>query len=596
MTWLTFGLMGCASASDEVADSGTNDSANLCQSHADCASGKCSDGICVAVASALEAVTVEVIAPAVVNVGDYQQMRYLQTLELSSAGQFDFSLDYVASLVVGARSPSTDCVYSTADDKERLRVAVEALQNPGVNGIASNSYVGASALGASDNYATLRVPPGNVDLYIVPQVESLDAEPAGDCSLVPFLALGQPIEAGKVLFEQRLPVAQRLSIDISIPVNDAGKSPLEGFVLDLVEPLLGRRLSSQVTLVPGAIELGVAHHVVELAYQPVVGAGAAELSGRELFRFTPPKGLVAPALYVAKVATDLFGDGQISISQVAKVPNTVAVSGAVESETGAAPVVSQITAVLRSAGDSSTSAIAQFTASTTTDEQGRFEFELVAGDYDFVATPLYENRFASRVGLWSISSDAKAQTDMNVTLPAKSSLTGRVVGSEKELAAIGANVVAVPSTIGQPATFIDNLLDNTRNLGRRSAAVPVELDGAFELGVDSGSYDVFICPATESGYPWVVRPNTVAFDGPVGLGAIQLSAPFAFSGLVKVRGTSASGDVLVLPGALIRAYALFDTNGRLVGDLASANSAVQIAEARANSVGEYSLLLPATLN
>jgi hypothetical protein len=100
----------------------------------------------------------------------------------------------------------------------------------------------------------------------------------------------------------------------------------------------------------------------------------------------------------------------------------------------------------------------------------------------------------------------------------------------------------------------------------------------------------------ESGYPWVVRPNTVVLEGPVGLGAVQLAAPSAFEGFVRVPGKSESGEALVLPGALIRAYALFDANGRLVGDLSLARSAVQIAEARANSLGEYSLLLPAALN
>jgi hypothetical protein len=40
---------------------------------------------------------------------------------------------------------------------------------------------------------------------------------------------------------------------------------------------------------------------------------------------------------------------------------------------------------------------------------------------------------------------------------------------------------------------------------------------------------------------------------------------------------------------------MYGKDGRLVGDLASATSAVQIGEARASSAGHYELLLPATL-
>ena len=586
---------GCGAISTS-SDSGAKGVANQCEDDSNCLGGRCVSGTCIATVSALENVALEVIAPAALSAGEYQQMRYLQTVEVSSVGSYDVSLNYVAELTVGAIPPSGSCAFRNVDKYGNVPISITVLQDPRVNGIEPNRYVGTSEASAEDNYAHVRIPPGQVALYFEPILDvEAAAEAPNDCTLVPLLALGQTIEPGNGSCNQPLPIAKRLTVDVAISVNKDGKSPLDGFVLDIVDPLLGLRLSTQVTLATSTIEAGIAHHLIELAYQPVVGEGSSSLVGRELFRFTPPSSKVAPTYYVARLAADLFGTDRLVINHITVVPSEVVVEGKVESEAGSVPILSQVTAVLKNASDISTGAIAQFHPSTTSDELGRFRLSLVAGEYDVVVTPQFETRYASTVTPWTIAPSPVEQGAKLVSLPATSTLTGRVIGSAEQNGVWSANIFAIPSTIGQKSTFIDSLVGDGRSIGRRSSTGLVDADGAFELAVDPGNYDVFIRPSEGSGYPWAVLPNTVVTESVAGLGPVRLSAPFAFSGYVTVPGTSQSGERVVLPNALIRAYALFDANGQLVGDWASAIAAVQIGEARASSLGQYELLLPASL-
>lgn len=586
-------------ACEVVSKSSDNDGgnwANQCTKDSECLEGHCVDGACVAVSSALDTVAVEIIAPAAMSSGEYQQLRYLQLVELSNSGTFDIALDSTAALTIVAKPPTDACAPKSVDSSGNVPVSVEVLQDPRVNGITASSYVGASNPADDDNQVRIHVPPGLAAIYIEPlsDIEVTDGVP-DDCTIVPLLALGRSILSGNGSLEQRMPIAKHLDLDVSIPVDKNGSSPLQGYVVDVVEPLLGRRLSTQVTLAAPVVENGTAHHTVTLAYQPVIGEGESDLLGRELFRLTPPSTRVSPTFYVSRLAVDLFGTDELVVNHVNHVPTEVAVEGQVESETGSIPLASQVTAILRNSSDLSTGAIAQFRASATSDEHGRFHLSLVAGDYDVVVTPQFDTLYATAVTQWTIAPTPTNQAGKLVTLPQMAKLSGLVRGATEQAGSWAANVLAVPSTIGQNNTFIDTLVGRTRTVGRRSATGPVALDGAFELAVDPGNYDISVRPNEGAGYPWAVLPNTVVADSGIGLGAVQISAPFAFTGYVTVPGTEISRERVVLPGALLRTYALFDVNGQLVNEWDSATAAVQIGEARASSLGQYELLLPASL-
>jgi hypothetical protein len=588
-------LVDCGSAVTEDKES-SNGVSNECSIEQDCVEGRCVDGTCVAVSSVLGTVALEVIAPAAISSGEYQQMRYVQLVSVSNAGNYDVALDYVAELTVKSRPPKDTCSYSGLDLKGFLPISVEIMQDPRVNGIAAMSYVAASNLSEGDNRATVQLPPGLASIYIEPSVDSETVgDPIDDCTLVPLLALGQNISSGNGLFDQQMLVAKRLSIDVSVPLDGNGKSPLEDFVVDLVDPLLGRRLSTKVTLSQPVISEDIAKYAIEIAYQPVIGEGTSELLGRELFRITPPKSVVAPTYYVARYAVDLFGSNRLEVNHITNVPKEVTVKGQVETAEGSIPLASQVTAVLRNTSDFTTGAIAQFRTSTTSDEQGKFQLSLVAGEYDVVVTPKNDTLYASVNAQWTVASEPSVQAGKLVELSPTVKLSGRILGTTEKTGDWSANVLAIPSTVGPRYTFTDALVTGGTDIGRRSATGLVAVDGAFELSLDPGKYDVSLRPDEGNGYPWAVMPNTVVSVGGGGLGTIQISAPITFTGSVTVPGTSDSGDRIVLPGALIRVHALFDKNGRLVSDLGTATSAVQIGETRATTSGHYDLLLPASL-
>jgi hypothetical protein len=584
-------LAGCGVSTEDSANSGAPGN-NQCTTDADCDQGTCESFTCVARRSALENVAIEITGPAATSAGEYRQIRYLHTIELQTSGSFDILLDYVAELVAQISPSSSDCANDDLDSAGRMPVRVEAIQDPKVTGIGSSNYVGASEPGSGDNSVALRVPPGVVDLYVEPSGSLADSS-STECSRVPFLALGQKIEAGKVQFQQKLVAPQVLDVDISTNLTAEDASELDGYTVDLVDPLYGRRLSTQHGLGAPNISEGKAKHSIQLRYQPVAGAGASDLAGREIFRFVPPAGSVAPTFYVTRLAADLFGTNHLVINQIARVPRPVVVSGRVQSKSNRVPVAAQVTAVLRGGSDPLAGALAQFRVSAPTDPQGYFQLTLVEGDFDVVATPLTEVNYASVVASWSLSESTEA-SERILSLPESSTLTGRISVSDAGSGGVSANVSATPTSIGVRSTFADGLVRQTVS-SRRSAAGMVDAEGAFELAVDPGNYDVCVRPTDESGYPWFVRPNTVVGSGAVGLGAIQLTAPFVFAGQVTVPGSGSGDDRVVLPGALIRAFALFDSSGRLVSNLADATGAVQIGEARAASTGQYQLLLPARL-
>jgi hypothetical protein len=591
MLSLAAASVGCAmSVGTSATDAPSNN--NECTTDDDCDEGTCESFTCVAQTSALENVALEITGPAATSAGEYREIRYLHAIQLETSGTFDVLLDYVAELVTQITPPSSSCTSEDLDSAGRIPVRVEAIQDPKVTGIGATTYVGVSEPGVDDNSVTVRVPPGVVDLYVEPVVDALSSSSPDSCTRVPFLALGQKIEAGKVQFQQKLAVPPQLKVKVVASPTGENASEIDGYTVDLVDPLYGRRLSSQVLLGTPKLVEGKATYDFTLAYQPVAGAGASELAGKEIFRFVPPPGRVAPTFYVTRLAADLFGSNALVINQIVRVPRTVVVSGRVQSKSNRVPVAAQVTAVLRGGSDPSTGALAQFRVSAPTDLQGRFQLDLVSGDFDVVATPLTDVNYASVVTSWSLSESA-GDTEQTLALPEASALTGRISVGVEGSAAVAANVLAMPTSIGARSTFVDGLVRQSVT-SRRSAATKVNAEGAFELAVDPGNYDVCVRPADDSGYPWFVRPNTVVGSGGVGLGAIQLTAPFAFTGRVTVPGPKGE-DRVVLPGALIRAFALFDSNGRLVSTLSEATGAVQIGEARAASTGQYELLLPARL-
>ena len=121
-----------------------------------------------------------------------------------------------------------------------------------------------------------------------------------------------------------------------------------------------------------------------------------------------------------------------------------------------------------------------------------------------------------------------------------------------------------------------------------------ELDnGDFELSADPPSVNVSVRPEAETGFAWLVRPNVpVEVPGNVDLGELTLPLPVAYRGTVTVL------DGVALPGVLIRAYVLLGPEGyasRRDDPENPAEAVVQVAEAWADTHGEFELLVPERL-
>lgn len=588
------GAGGCGMSAD--AGAGATFGAGQCSRDSDCSTGRCSNQMCVSRSSALEKVALEVVAPSAISVGEYRQMRYLKAIELLSAPQVDLNLDYVVDLTVAAKPPLGTCLGLELDSEGRVPVRVEVIQDPRVSGLASSSYFAESDPTLSDFSAALKVPPGTADLYLVPDFAgSSAATDLADCAMAPVLALGQTLQPGSVNLEQTLSLAKQLSVTVTVALDSRGNSPLDGFTCDIIDPLLGRRISTQVKLASPVIEGKAASYAFSVAYQPVVGEGAAELAGLELIRFSPAEPASAPTYYVARLAADLLGTGSLTINHISSVPPQVTVTGHIKSDVDGAAVPSVVTAILRNVADAKTGALLQFRASTTTDDSGSFELPLVAGEYDVMASPRESTSYGSVFRTWSVGATPSKQSGYDVRLPGSATLTGLVVDDTSGLAELQGNVLAIPTTVGRSRSFIDALVDNGGKFDRRSSTAALESDGRFALPIDLGNYDIYVRPTGGGEFPWAVRPNTAVETAATALPAIQVASPFSFSGLVTVPGTTQGGGPVVLPGALIRAFALYGSDGRLVGNLLDATSAVPIGEARATSEGAYHLLLPATL-
>jgi hypothetical protein len=583
-----------------------DETGNACETDADCGDGRCTSGVCEARGNGLRRVMVEITPPTSVSSGEYAKVRYRQAQLIDVGGTLDFPLDVVAELSVAVLPPREDCTPPGLDATGYLPIKVTAFADAGINGIDVSTIEAkvdpAQQTSADGNVVALSLAPGSVDLYIEPTSEATtpDSESviADDCTLAPLLARGQAIAPGRVSLTQRLSVAQHLNVDVHVPTGPSGVSAFEGWTLDMVDPLGGRRLSSRVVLgYPTTTADGQAHHQVELAYHSVVGNGAEQLAGSELFRLTPATGVLGPTYYVARSVMDLSAAGSVVLSQQAAIPSAVVVSGSVESDTDKTPVRADVTAVLNPGDISSAGTLASFRTATSTDSEGRFELQLLAGSYTIVAVPSAASGYASLSTQWTVAPSPAVQAGKLIRVVQSATLTGVVLSESSKEPLSVATIAATPSTNGKRPTFLDEVLGDGVPIGVRSQMVVSDPSGTFSLAVDPGRYDIAVRPADSTGYPWAIRPNTGVDDvGVKGVMSIQVRNPVAYTGTVTVPGRSADAPRVVLPGALLRVYALFDDHDRLAEDDVSAVYAVEIGESRADSAGVYQLLLPDQLN
>ena len=218
--------------------------------------------------------------------------------------------------------------------------------------------------------------------------------------------------------------------------------------------------------------------------------------------------------------------------------------------------------------DPSLQIVGSFSASATTDAEGRFSASLLPGVYQITVTPPEDvERTWGALAVESQRVQAGTE-DVDLRLPSQVGLQGEVQTFDGDPAG-GVTV---------QARSLGVLVD-----GARTQQTTSDLEGVYAMSLDEGIYDVSVRVTSESGFPWLVQSTQV-------LGR-DAERNYTLPPPVVVRGTVRSSDSMPVSAAPIRAYVLL-----LPGLSADRQRPVQVAQTQTDEDGNYRLLFAPILN
>jgi hypothetical protein len=600
-------LGGCSVRTED--ESAAEPTANECSKSDECGEeGHCIAGRCEALEGRLSTVLFEVTAPGSSVSDDFAGLSFLQTRSDVPlvGGSLELALGDVAEVAGVIEAPPRGrqaCEYRFYEVP--LRVSLTPTER--LLGLPATVYTavaygsgqcGSDELCLRTTSFGLRIPPGEYEIHIqsAPPSDPQDGvAPEGDlaplCSVVPQLYRRVQIDSGQVDVPLVMPEPLTVLLTVHSALDaETGAPELGGWVVDLLDPQSGKRLSASSELgeanLVGIVD-DLAEYQVELEYSPVVED--EEVVGQELVRLAPPEQVVAPAVLMERAALELFTDAAV-IDQLVPLPHSIELEGRVEQET-TEPLQATVTLEATELDFLEPGTLASYQRTAETDADGKFTVQLLPGSYRVVAVPPLETQLAVFEVEWEVAAEPRFQAGRTITLVEGSRLIGRVLSPSNQPVA-GANALAVASPSSRNATALQAALGEAPFVPRASSAITDER-GEFELYADPGSVDVSIRPLAATGFAWLVRPAVpVNVPGNVDLLDMPLPLPVAYRGHVTVL------DGVVLPEALIRAYVLLGPEGYTSSRDDPDNPAeavVQVAEARADGRGRFELLLPQDL-
>jgi hypothetical protein len=442
------------------------------------------------------------------------------------------------------------------------------------------------------------VPAGSYDIYFEPR----RAVP-GACEIPPSLLLDHNISMG---FSIVLPAPSRLDVSVRWPA--IGNS-LKNWLLELLDPVTGRRISTQVRLGDPVISGSEATYTASLLYTPVYVSKegtpvvAEDLLGREIISLSPGAAtadnlieeVAMPTILASRSALELFPNGSGgTIEQRTTLPAPVIIEGFVNAADEPKTLAANVTIVAKRIEGIDAGVLASFVREIEVPADGKFAIKLLPGDYEVRAVPTGGDDRAITTTVWEISGDKAYQGGRTIELAPSPLLRGVATLPGSGSAASGASVRLAPSA---PSTQPDALAGALGDVPPkpRAGVDLVSSDGVFEIPVDPGAFDLTVRPDAGSRFGWYVdsRLAIAAAEGDHELSdRIALPWPIAYRGRVLLD----SEVETPLAGALIRAYAYVTADGVFTSDPAEARSVVQVAETRADGDGNYELLIPASLN
>jgi hypothetical protein len=575
---------------------------NTCVGSKDCPGGTCEASICRASSQPFSTALFEVSFPA--NGPDAPGVRYFFERELASEGgalelktgalvrlngsvRGQLSSEQLGSGCTLSFEESTGGVSLVAavDGSIPARLTlIPADRHFGLDTQAFSARAVSTEPGAGYQFSVL-VPPGSYDIAVQPLPPS-----ALGCALGP-VSLRRTLEVDTTLTVM-LPPPESLRVEVVYEPEGcsfAECAGLEGWAAELMDAESGRPLSGRVAL--GTPEVVGARLRYLLTLQ--VGASADGLAEavRQMLRLVPPEQVLAPELYVDRMALELFEKGRGVIDGLTALPAAVQVEGRVEGalEQGQAaqPSAATLTFVASELRWVPKGRVARFTRSVDTDSEGRFQATLLPGVYQVQVLPYADSAFAASEGLLSVG-DAPRQTGKVLEVSPKATLRGKLLKWSEEAGAENLPVNVVPGLQRATIPFLERL-SGKFPLTPRGGITQSDAQGAFALGVDPGRYDISVRPPGSTRLAWLVRPQLALERPGLDLEQMRLPLPVVFEGEAQGAAGAASG-------ALVRVYFYLDAGSAYTASASSAVGVVQVAEARADDTGKFQLLIPVKLH
>lgn len=591
-------LSGCTiSAVSEAEDTRLT---NTCSVDSDCgAEESCNDGLCQPFNGDLEALLIEITPPADSEAQHVSFVSHFQPgFVPTSGGELKLPPVQAATVTGSLQLSQTDNCYPTlpqdgavplptASDLS-LPVSVTLIPRERLLGLPQQLYVTASDFRKDGTYKfDIVVPPGSYDVYLVPN------RGQQGCVVPPQLIRGESI-SGKTTLNYHASKNSDLKLQLHWP---KGTHVLDGWTADVIEPLGGRPISTEVTLTTPSDRGTDLVYEIPLVYSTVRQLPAAQESvefAGDLIRLRPPEGAPLPTIFLDRTGIGLL-PGTPTITDFTRYPEPVKLEGQLARAADGAPLTGAVSVVSTNIAGVDDGIIAWFQASVdvTAESDGIFSLELPPGNYLVHAVPgavvgdnsAGNDSLSSLETEWQIAAGVPFQAGKVLELKPSSVVTG-----ESSFEGAEVRVSASPKTVlpfNQAFGFSPFLPRGRSGLVNSSR---------FAVSVDTGRFDISVRAPETLGFGWFVKPGVEVTDAPQDLGRVSLKAPSALRG--TTTGLFVERDAVVskvIGSCSVRAYAYLDKDFAYTRDSSSAVSVVQVAETRSDEQGAFRLLVPSSL-
>jgi len=605
--WLGSMPLVCLLAACEVAsvqEAPNTIAHNQCQSNSDCPDGVCVNLQCRARSGSatFQTVLFEVTPPA--DGSSIAGVQFLISRDLSN-GDASLELGSISQLVGRVTAEGRKCVPKFVDELDTLVTANDFSVPARVSFVPASTTLGLyspravvqSNLVERSYWAfSANVAPGTYDIYVEPS-----PQPDQTCPVPPQLLRGQRVLAGTLPLTIALPEPSLFEFHVSWPSGDGA---LDGWIVDMIDPVSGRTISNRVPLAHGIG--GKTDYVANLSYTPVVVVGATKAQQEDqLLRLSPPndsaESQALPTVMLWRSALGLFTAGRGTLKEFTVLPSPVHVHGQVTAGNTPNPAAATVTLVATKITGIDPGVLASFVRTVSVGADGKFDVNLLPGSYR-VATvpqsalePSRDNKTPRAADIqeeWLVPSMPFEQAGKVIALGEALPVVGQALDASGDPVAT-AQVQAVASPLTVQSEILQQLLDGPPFIPRASAG-EVSSGGDFSLKTDPGTFDITVRPNPNTGFAWLVMPKvSVISVGGVGLGKLSMPQPFAYRGTVTVPGAEGAN---VVPSALVRAYIYLKDGDQYTADVLQADSVLQVAETRADKYGVFEVLIPAELN